>query len=545
MSSNYKLKKMPNNVILDSNILPQTKGLKSTFNLSENLKTTIDFDYLYPVFWEELNPGDHFEMKVSSICRTMPMVAPVMDNVKIKYMAFWVPNRLIWEHWMEFMGQKTWQDSKNDYLIPQINMKVLENKSCGLADYLGCPPTGTTCEYSVSALPFRAYNKIWNEWLRASEIQPELKEFIGDNLTTDKAETKDTLATYNLLKKGKPLDYFTSCLPSPQAGDSVEIPLIGNAPVFAPCKTVTKIVAGTDSYSGNFKTGGLTTSDDSNVSLFIGGDVSLNPASDINTNLYADMSNVTGITIEALRKATAIQVLLETDSRYGQRYPELIKGHWGVTTPDFLLGRTTFLGSCTSDIIINPVVQNSSTDSTSPQGNLTGVGMGQQFNKLCEVSAMEHGIFMVLACATADVTYQQGVQRKFNKLSRFDYMFPEFWNLGDQAVYNKEIFLSADAKTNEGIFGYQERYRELREGINKITGKLRSGVEGSLDVWHLAEKFANLPKLNSQFLENNTPINRVLAVENEPDLIMDIWFDIKATRVLPVTAKPSMLAGRL
>ena len=232
MSSNkYKLKKMPNNVILDSNILPQTKGLKSTFNLSENLKTTIDFDYLYPVYWEELNPGDHFEMKVSSICRTMPMVAPVMDNVKIKYMAFWVPNRLIWEHWMEFMGQKTWQDSKNDYLIPQINMKVAENKSCGLADYLGCPPTGTTCEYSVSALPFRAYNKIWNEWLRASEIQPELKEFIGDNLTTDSAENKDTLATYNLLKKGKPLDYFTSCLPSPQAGDPVEIPLIGNAPI--------------------------------------------------------------------------------------------------------------------------------------------------------------------------------------------------------------------------------------------------------------------------------------------------------------------------
>lgn len=534
MSSNkYKLKKMPNNVILDSNILPQTKGLKSTFNLSENLKTTIDFDYLYPVFWEELNPGDHFEMKVSSICRLMPTVAPVMDNIKLKYMAFWVPNRLIWEHWMEFMGQKTWQDSKNDYLIPQINMKVAENKSCGLADYLGCPPTGTTCEYSVSALPFRAYNKIWNEWLRAPEIQPELKEFIGDNLVTDKAENKDTLATYNLLRKGKPLDYFTSCLPSPQAGDPVEIPLTGNAPVMS---FNAGGVGGTGLNAvGNVDGGGLVKRIDSISSGWL----------DNGSNLYADMSDVTGITIEALRKATSLQVLLETDSRYGQRYPELIKGHWGVTTPDFLLGRTTFLGSCTSDINIAPVVQNSSTDSISPQGNLTGVGMGQQYNKLCEVSAMEHGIFMVLACATADVTYQQGVQRKFNKLSRFDYMFPEFWNLGDQAVYNKEIFLSADAKTNEGVFGYQERYRELREGINKISGKLRSGVDGSLDVWHLAEKFANLPKLNSQFLENNTPINRVLAVESEPDLIMDIFFDIKATRVLPVTAKPSMLAGRL
>ena len=539
MSSNYKLKKMPNNVVLDSNILPQTKGLKSTFNLSENLKTTIDFDYLYPVFWEELNPGDHFEMKVSSICRLMPTVAPVMDNIKLKYMAFWVPNRLIWEHWMEFMGQKTWQDSKTEYLVPQINMKVAENKSCGLADYLGCPPTGTTCEYSVSALPFRAYNKIWNEWLRAPEIQKELIEYRGDNLATDKVENKDTLATYNLLKKGKPLDYFTSCLPSPQAGDSVEIPLIGNADVISPVsKSLSFNMLGNS--DGKTYKGEL---------VYTGSSIGLKSpvisSSELRTNLYADMSSVTGITIEALRKATALQVLLETDSRYGQRYPELIKGHWGVTTPDFLLGRTTFLGSCTSDIFINPVVQNSSTDGTSPQGNLTGVGMGQQYNKLCEVSAMEHGIFMVLACATADVTYQQGVQRKFNKLSRFDYMFPEFWNLGDQAVYNKEIFLSADAKTNEGIFGYQERYRELREGINKISGKLRSGVDGSLDVWHLAEKFANLPKLNSQFLENNTPINRVLAVENEPDLIMDIWFDIKATRVLPVTAKPSMFAGRL
>lgn len=535
MSSNYKLKKMPNNVILDSNILPQTKGLKSTFNLSENLKTTIDFDYLYPVFWEELNPGDHFEMKVSSICRLMPTVAPVMDNIKLKYMAFWVPNRLIWEHWMEFMGQKTWQDSKTEYLVPQINMKVAENISCGLADYLGCPPTGTTCEYSVSALPFRAYNKIWNEWLRAPEIQKELIEYRGDNLSTDKAESKDTLKTYNLLKKGKPLDYFTSCLPSPQADDPVDIPLIGNATVMSKSKEgfpdVPMKVQGIE--NGGSVKAAIREGNNPNFINITGGD------------LYADMSSVTGVTIEALRKATALQVLLETDSRYGQRYPELIKGHWGVTTPDFLLGRTTFLGSCTSDIVINPVVQNSSTDGTSPQGNLTGVGMGQQYNKLCEVSAMEHGIFMVLACATADVTYQQGVQRKFNKLSRFDYMFPEFWNLGDQAVYNKEIFLSADAKTNEGIFGYQERYRELREGINKITGKLRSGVDGSLDVWHLAEKFANLPKLNSQFLENNTPINRVLAVENEPDLIMDIWFDIKATRVLPVTAKPSMLAGRL
>lgn len=529
--------KMPNNVILDSNILPQSKGTKSTFNLSEGLKTAIDFDNLYPVYWEELSPGDHFEMKVNSVCRLMPTVAPVMDNVRLKYMAFWVPNRLLWKHFLNFMGEKTWQEDTNDFLVPQLNMKVAENKSESLADYLGVPPTGTSCDFSVSALPFRAYNKIWNDWIRATEIQEPLKEYSDD--------TGDTLANYKILKKGKPLDYFTSCLPYPQSGEAVEIPLTGNAKVIA---------GGMFNPSENAKNVTVVNFGDSNIGEYtrtygypIGGSPDDRGVLTANQSygLYADMSKVTGITIEALRKATALQVLLERDARAGERYPELVKMHYGVTCPDFLLGRSQFLGSCTSDVIINPIVQNSSTNDTTPQGNLVGIGVGQESSKLCEVSAVEHGIFMVLACVTGDVTYQQGISRKFNKLSRWDYMNPAFWHLGDQAVYNKEIFLSPDKATNEAVFGYQERYRELREGISKITGKLRSGVEGSLDVWHLGEKFANLPKLNSQFIENNTPIDRTLAVKNEPDVILDVWFDIKATRPLPVSGNPSMLAGRI
>ena len=531
MSAKFDLK-LPSNVILDSNILPQAKGMKSTFDLSEGLKTAIDFDKLYPVYWQELDPGDHFEMRVNSVCRMMPTVAPVMDNIKLKYFAFWVPNRLLWKHFLEFMGQKTWQDSKTEYLVPQINMKVAENQVEGLADYLGCPPTGTTCDYKVSALPFRAYNKIWNDWFIAPEIQEPLIEYVGDNLATDPENTKDTLKNYKILKKGKPLDYFTSCLPYPQAGEAVQIPLTGDAGIYQKNKD------GSSCYVVNYTPGNA-------INNLFGPSPQNNAGYNDKTVLYADMSNVTGVTVEALRKASALQVLLERDARSGQRYPELVKMHWNVTVPDFLLGRSQFLGSCTSDVVVNPVVQNSSTDSTSPQGNLTGIGLGQQSNELCEVSAVEHGIFMVMACVTGDVTYQKGVDRKFSKKSRYDYMFPEFWNLGDQAVYNKEIFLSADEKTNEGIFGYQERYREKREGISKISGKLRSGVDGSLDVWHLSENFANLPKLNTEFLQANTPINRVLAVDNEPDLILDIWFDIKATRPLPVTSNPSLLAGRI
>lgn len=526
MSSNANFTmKMPNNIILNSNILPQSKGLKSTFNLSEGLKTTIDFDYLYPVYWEELSPGDHFEMKVNSVCRLMPTVAPIMDNVKLKYMAFWVPDRLLWKHFLNFMGEKTWQDDSNDYLVPTLNMKVPENISGSLADYLGVPPTKDTCDFEVSALPFRAYNKIWNDWIRATEIQEPLTEYTDD--------TGDTLKNYSILKKGKPLDYFTSCLPYPQAGEAVEIPLTGNAPVRGIYKASTNE---NGSLPTNFKgVGDTLTADVDNASVIYSPD----------NGLYADMSKVTGVSVESLRKASALQVLLERDARAGERYPELVKMHYGVTCPDFLLGRSQFLGSATSDIIVNPIVQNSSTNDVTPQGNLVGIGVGQESSKLCEISTVEHGIFMVLACVTGDVTYQQGVARKFNKKSRFDYMNPAFWNLGDQAIYNKEIFLSPEKVVNEAIFGYNERYRELREGISKVTGKMRSGVDGSLDVWHLAEKFANLPKLNADFIVNNTPIDRVLAVKDEPDVVLDIWFDIKATRPLPVSANPSLLAGRI
>lgn len=535
--------KMPDKVILDSNILPQAKGMKSTFNLSEGLKTCFDFDNIYPVYWEELSPGDHFEVSVASVCRLMPMISPVMDNVKLKFMAFWIPNRLLWKHFLNFMGEKQWQDDKVDYLVPQLNMKVAENTVGGLGDYLGCPPTGTTCDYSVSALPFRAYNKIFNDWFRASELQEPLKEYTGDNLSGDPAESKDTLATYKILKKGKPLDYFTSCLPYPQAGEEVMIPLTGNAPVktIDSSSYVTNLTVNLNGV-GNAVYGGLYTDSGSNVVKFASSGGS---SSNRDTRLYADMSNVTGVTIEALRKASALQVLLERDARAGERYPELVKMHYNVTCPDFLLGRSQYLGSANVDIIVNPVVQNSSTNEVSPQGNLTGIGVGQGNKELCEISAVEHGIFMIVACASADVTYQQGVARKFNKLSRYDYMNPAFWNLGDQAVYNKEIFLSPDKATNEAVFGYQERYRELREGINKITGKMRSGVEGSLDVWHLAEKFETLPKLNGEFIQCATPIDRVLSAPDEPDIITDIWFDIKATRPLPVSSNPSLLAGRI
>lgn len=537
--------KMPSRVILDSNLLPQAKGLKSTFNLSEGLKTTMNMDYIYPVYWEEMFPGDHFEVSVASVARLMPTVAPTMDNIKLKYMAFWVPNRLLWKNFFNFMGEKTYQDTRTDFLVPQLSCKDKANVSCSLADYLGVPPTSDKCDFSVSALPFRAYNKLWNDWFRSNQLQEPVKEYTGNNEEAD--EEKDTLASYSILKKGKPLDYFTSCLPYPQAGESVTIPLTGNAPVMQPWKTSVMMQTTFQepdnrawSY-GPVRVNKVSTDlNNSYQSIPVGDTVR-----DTDTKLYADMSNVTGVSIEALRNASALQVLLERDARAGERYADLVEAHYNVTCPDFLLGRSQFLGSCTSPININPIAQNSSTDATTPQGHLVGIGVGQENSKLCEVSAVEHGIFMIVACASGEVNYQQGVHRKFSKLSRYDYMNPAFWNLGDQPVLNKEIFVSTNKKVNDAVFGYQERYRELREGVSKLTGKMRSGVEGSLDVWHLAEKFQNLPVLNREFIECNTPIDRILAVHNQPALLLDIWFDIKATRPLPVSSNPSLLAGRI
>lgn len=527
----YKRNPIPNNVVLNSNILPQTRGKNlSTFDLSESLTTSIKFDNLYPLYWQELNPNDHFEITVKSLGRLAPMITPPMSNIKMKYFAFWVPNRLLWEHWVNFMGERTYQSSTTEYTVPQINMKDAQNNVVGgIADYLGVPPTGGSTTFSVSALPFRAYNKIWNEWFRANQLQNEVKEVSADS--------GDTLADYKLLKVGKALDYFTSCLPSPQAGDGVSISLAGRADVY------------TTNAATNFNVinkGGAEFGYVDVVDTGLRWPAPGTPAFDGGkANLYADLSAVTGISINQLRYASALQELLERDARAGELYVDLMKEHFGTIVPDFLVGRSQFLGSTTTYVSTEPIAQTSET-ATSPQGTLTSVGYAAENEKICEISAVEHGILMIMGCVTGEVTYQQGLDRKFSKLGRYDYMFPEFWNLGEQTVLNKEIYLAPDSVGgNDGIFGYQERYKELRMGVSKVSGYMRSGVYSSLDVWHLAQYFATRPTLSGQFIEADTPIQRILAAPQEDQLLLNVYWDIKATRSLPVSANPSLLAGRI
>lgn len=527
-------KKIPNSVVGNSNILPQVRANLSTFDLSESLITTIGTDYLFPVYWTELQPNDHFEISIKSLARIMPMVAPPMTNVKLKFFAFYVPNRVLWKNWLNFMGEETYQGDNTQVSIPQISMNSSANVTGGLADYLGVPPTTTTIDYTVSALPFRAYNKIWNDWFKANMIQESVVEY------SDNTNSEETLEKYKLLKKGKPLDYFTSCLPQPI---QVDISLASSAPVMTNRKDV--ILPILDSRNEVV-----------NRHLYTNGmhdlSVTLNPGPNpdqgvVDTGLFADMSKVTGLSIESLRRATALQTLLEKDMRSGGRYIDMIHEHFGTDIPDFLLGRSEFLGSTTTSINLEPILQNSETSNT-PQGNMAAVGFGLEDDKLCEFSSREHGHLMILATVESDVVYQQGLDRKFSKRDRFDYYFPEFANLGEQPVMEKEIFLSSDSVNSNKVFGYTPRYRELREGYDKITGLMRSNVtdgKQSLDVWHLGQKFSNAPKLNSEFIESNTPLDRVVAVPSEDDILLNVYFDIKATRSVPVQSNPSILAGRV
>lgn len=527
--------KIPSRVISDSNILPQVEARLSTFDLSESLVTTVKPDFLYPVYWQELQPNDHFEISVASLARIMPMVAPTMSNIKMKFFAFWVPNRILWTHWLNFMGEKTFQGDKTEYTIPQVKMNDKTNVTGGIADYLGVPPTETTIDYSISALPFRAYNKIWNEWFRANMIQEEVKEY------SDDTDVKEKLSEYKLLKKGKPLDYFTSCLPQPL---QVDISLATEASVFTregkPTIVNTKRENETVFESGSVQY--WPNADLSNVTLY-----DVKSDTNVDSNLYADMSQVTGLSIESLRKAASLQVLLEKDQRAGQRYIDLLHEHFGIDIPDFLVGRSEFIGSCTTNVNVEPIVQSSETAST-PQGNLSSVGFALDNSKLCEFSAREHGHLMILCSVESDVLYQQGLDRKFSKLGRFDYYFPEFANLGEQPVLEKEIMLTAETANSTKVFGYTPRYRELREGYNKVSGLMRSNVTSgkqSLDVWHLAQKFDDVPKLNAEFIESKTPLDRVLAVHEDDSLVLNCYFDVKATRSVPVQTNPSILAGRV
>ena len=511
--------------------LPSVNIPRSAFRRDRTYKTAFNSGYLIPFYLDEVLPGDTFNLGVTAFARLSTPIVPFMDNLYLDFFFFFVPNRLVWNHWEHFNGYQENPGDSTDFLVPQITM----NPAVGnLGDYFGLPVGN---QITVSALPFRCYNLIWNEFFRDENFQDSLPVYKDDgpdplNYTTSSGTTT---TTYAIRKRGKRKDYFTSCLPTPQRGPGVELPLGGIAPVVDMASNLLplKFYANDGSYSPNGNLGIYNGTAHVVSGSFTGSALS-------KVGLGADLSAVNAVTINTMRQAFQIQRLYERDNLGGTRYFEILVAHFGVRSPDSRLQRPEYLGGGSSPVQIHTVAQTSSTDSTSPQGNLAAVGVAGSNQIGFSKSFVEHGYIIGLVCARADLTYQQGIDRHWSRRSRFDFYWPALAHLGEQAVLNKEIYADGTSADNQ-VFGYQERWAEYRYGISKITGKLRSGVGGSLDVWHLSQYFANRPTLGPTFIMEDPPLSRVLAVQDEPQFIFDSIVSVNCVRPMPVYSVPGLI----
>ncbi|EAC0909952.1 phage capsid protein [Salmonella enterica] len=529
----------------DFSMIPSTNIQRSMFNRSSGYKTTFDSGYLVPFFIDEALPGDTFHMKTSILARLTTPIVPFMDNLKLDYFFFSVPYRLVWDNWQKFNGEQKNPGDSVDYLIPQVACPAGGWPYASMGDYFGLP-TGVD-GMSVSSLPFRAYNLIYNEWFRDQNL------INSAEVKTD--DTRDDPSLYPLRKRGKRHDYFTSCLPWPQKGDGVELAL-GTPTLTVPDKGIPPTFVFTERRTNKSFESGLAASQggDDPAPLPYVYPISVadygGPADDVWQlsgwgNPALAISNTDALTINSLRQAFQLQRMLERDARGGTRYTEIIRSHFGVISPDSRVQRPEYLGGGTMDININPVMQTSSTDNKSPQGNLAAFGVSGAYKHGFSHSFVEHCFVIGLVCVRADLTYQQGIPRMFSRQTRYDHYWPTLAHLGEQAVLNKEIYFQAPTGAaddpNEAVFGYQERYAEYRYAPSKITGKMRSTDPQTLDVWHLSQKFDSLPTLNQEFIEENPPVDRVIAVQDEPQFMMDVFFDLKCARPMPTYSVPGYI----
>lgn len=541
--------------------IPQAKISRSVFDRSHGWKSTFDSGYLVPFLVDEVLPGDSYKVKFNFLARLSTPIVPTMDNLFLDTFYFFVPYRLLWKHWEQFNGQQDYPGASTDYLVPQTTAPSDTGFQVGtLEDYFGLP-TGVQ-GIKANELAARAYALIWNEWFRDENLQNPINLSTYAEISTasglDDIGLGDAgfIGQHKLLRRGKRHDYFTSALPWPQKGPGVELPLNGNAPIVRDGNRAFALSDGDNSHIVGFSYNGgrgqlskPLASSDANIGYSqyaqgTGSDITA-PLLGYYGGLIADLSSVTAATINSLRQAFQIQKLYERDARGGTRYTEILRSHFGVVSPDSRLQRPEYLGGSESPVIINPVVQNSATGATgaeTPQGNLAAYGLVSStsakhgFTK----SFVEHGIIIGLLNVRADLTYQQGIPRMFSRRTRFDFYWPVLAHLGEQAILNKEIYAQGNAQ-DEDVFGYQERYAEYRYFPSMITGKLRSTDPQSLDVWHLSQKFDNLPTLSAQFIQDNPPVSRILAVQNEPQFIIDSYIEMKCARPMPVYGVPGLV----
>ena len=533
--------------------VPHAEIRRSSFKRPFSLLTTLNEGDLVPIYIDEVLPADTFRIDLNSLVRMSTPLYPVMDNCDIDYYMFFVPARLLWEHFENLMGQNDssfWAENI-EYTTPVTTAPKGGWANGTIADYFGIP-TGVE-NLKVNSLPFRAYAKIWNEWFRDENLQQPVTMSKTD-ATTAGSNTGNKLTDAEAgglpLKVAKHKDYFTSCLPSPQKGEAVQLPLNGNAYI--------KYASGTKDKeyyklqdSNDKNRYGLYLSDYNN---YQNGSVRVKatlgePFINIKDNktrddiyLAADLGSVTATTINELRNAIAVQHILERDARTGTRYKEYLKGAWGVTSPDARLDRSEYIGGCRVPININQVIQTSSTNETSPQGNTGAYSMTTNSQHMCTYSATEHGFVIGLACVRVQHSYQYGLRRMWTRSTRFSYYDPMLANLGEQAVLNQEIYAQGNEKDEE-VFGYQEAWADYKYRTNEVTCEMRSNYAQTLDAWHYADKYTSLPTLSDTWIkEGKENIDRTIAVQsaNSHQFICNFYFEQTWTRAMPVYNIPGL-----
>lgn len=518
---------------------------RTKFDRSHVYKTTFNSGKLIPVFVDEVLPGDTTRLSVNYFARLATPIKPIMDNIYLDWFFFFVPNRLVWDHWQNFCFEREDPDDNTDYVIPTVTATGNSgNVYVGsLWDYFGLPVNTAGNLSGISALPFRAVYLIWNEWFRDENLQKPVKIQKGDSnevLDSSRASaqpswvfTSDTSIVPGLAcpPRGKRHDYFTSALPWTQKGPGVDISLTGNAPVLAttnvePAPHVPGMYVARDAASDTRFAAMTWNTSESQVD---------------SGSLYADLSNISSVTINGLRTAFQMQKFYERLARGGSRYTEVLRSFFGVVSPDARLQRPEFLGSFTKMVMVNPIAQTSATDNTSPQGNLSAYGVtASNFHGFTK-SFVEHGYIIGFVCARADLTYQQGINKMWLRSTVYDFYWPTFAHLGEQAIELREIYAQG-TEDDTTVFGYQERYAEYRYKPSQITGKFRSSVShGNLDVWHLSQFFSNAPTLNEEFITENPPIKRIIAVQDEPEFLLDIGFRYTTVRPMPMFGTPGLV----